>query len=430
MLDKLKEKYWQSDFTKNVMVMFSGNGLALVLPFLLAPFITRIYTPADFAGYELFARLLELVLVISAFRYEFAIVLPKREYEAIGILKLCLVLLFGVSVLSALIFIPFRNKIGIALENDNIADLLYWLPPAVFFTGALVIIGQYVARIGMFRVLAFNKILASGGNHGSKYLIGLGMPNGLGLVLGHLIGILMPLLAFFGVQRLKRLFREVWSNTADLKALASKYREFPLMNGTHSLFDQGQTTVLLFVISIYHGELALGLFAFTFRYLKIPVQVFGSSLSQVLIPRLAQNINEGIPIRSKVLRIILSLSAIGILPFAVLMIFGPAIFGFVFSEEWREAGVYAQVMAPWFLLNFIASPISMLPSLLGKQRTFLIINAIGSVLIVVAAFFFSYYGFGFITVLISITIIDVLVNVICIRWFVKLSGNTSLQSKN
>ncbi len=46
----------------------------------------------------------------------------------------------------------------------------------------------------------------------------------------------------------------------------------------------------------------------------------------------------------------------------------PELFAFIFGSEWREAGVYAQWLAPWLLLVFISSPLSTLPSVLEKQH--------------------------------------------------------------
>jgi len=45
----------------------------------------------------------------------------------------------------------------------------------------------------------------------------------------------------------------------------------------------------------------------------------------------------------------------------------PEVFTYVFGNEWRQAGIYAQWLSPWLLLVFISSPLSILPSVLEKQ---------------------------------------------------------------
>jgi len=56
----------------------------------------------------------------------------------------------------------------------------------------------------------------------------------------------------------------------------------------------------------------------------------------------------------------------------VLMLFAPQLFAIVFGDDWREAGVYALILSPWMALNFITSPLSQLPLVVGQQgRAFL-----------------------------------------------------------
>jgi O-antigen/teichoic acid export membrane protein len=40
------------------------------------------------------------------------------------------------------------------------------------------------------------------------------------------------------------------------------------------------------------------------------------------------------------------------------MFFGPWIFGFVFGEEWYDAGVYAKFLSIYVLMAFISAPIA------------------------------------------------------------------------
>src|SRR5439155_3644918 len=56
-----------------------------------------------------------------------------------------------------------------------------------------------------------------------------------------------------------------------------------------------------------------------------------------------------------------------IAPFIVLMLCAPSLFGFVFGAAWRDAGVYALILAPWMALNFLTSPLSQLPLIVGRQ---------------------------------------------------------------
>jgi O-antigen/teichoic acid export membrane protein len=68
------------------------------------------------------------------------------------------------------------------------------------------------------------------------------------------------------------------------------------------------------------------------------------------------------------------------MPLVVLLFFGPDLFELVFGTEWRQAGVYAQWMAPWIYLQFQWSPLSMLSHVMELQREALIAQFMALVL--------------------------------------------------
>ncbi|MCA1750469.1 MAG: lipopolysaccharide biosynthesis protein [Cryomorphaceae bacterium] len=385
---KIFNFYKRSDFARNVGVMFSGNAVAMVLPFLLAPLISRIYSPEDFASFELFAKIMALVAVVGSLRLDLAILLPKGEKEAMALVRLSFNILIGISVVVGALFIIFRDSVGELLNNESLPELLYLLPLGIFSYGALNIVNQFLIRKRDFKEAAVVKIFAAGGNNVTKYGLGLFMPNPLGLSLGQIFGAVFPLLYVLKVKNIREMLRSLGMPVQADRKLIRKYRDFPLINSAHAFYNEGQQTVLIGLISAYYGEYALGLFAFSFRYLKVPLMVFGTSISQVLNERWARELNEGKSIRSSMVKIIMVLIAISIVPFGVLFFFGTPIFAFVFGDNWADAGAYAEIMAPWLFANFIVSPLTMLPILLGKQAAFFRI-AIASSVITLAALAYS-----------------------------------------
>lgn len=427
-MNKVRTRFLKSDFGRNIAVMFSGNGVAMILPFILAPFIARIYTPEDFAGYELFVKILTLFAVVSSLRFEMAILLPSSEKESNGLTKLSFELLIVFSILSALV-IPFRQEIGQILDNQALASLLWLLPLAVFVTGAIKILIQVLIRRQQFKVLATNKIIASGGNNGSKFLLGLEFPMSLGLVWGHILGLVLPILALFRRKAVQKLPGELRKLKSSRKSLFAKYRDFPMVNTFHVLVEEGQEALLLFLISAYYGEITIGVFAFAMRYLRIPLAFFGSSLSQVLNEKLARERNAGIAIRPTVTRIVVGLAAVCIVPFTLLFFFGEPIFTVVFSAEWSAAGRYAQYLAPWLFLYFIETPLSMLPLIVDRQRRFFTINSIGHFLTLGVVAWLGFHHAPFERVLIWFSGLQSLFLLILILWFVYIAGGPKFQFK-
>jgi O-antigen/teichoic acid export membrane protein len=402
--------------------MVSGNSVSLILPFALAPFITRIYSPEDFAGYELFAAIVAMIATLGSLRYEYGIILPKTEEEADGVVKLSFRILISATVLSALLLIPLRENIGDLSGSTSLESLIWWVPPAVFFTGGVVILNQYLMRLEQFKVMATNKILATASNHGSKYLFGLALPSSLGLVLGHLVGMVIPFLSLFTRTQIRQLVKRLVSKRYELKAIAKKYREFPLYNTPHAFYDEGHKTLLFFLISLAYGEALLGLFALTIRYLRIPVQVFGSSLSQVFMPRVVKDRTAGKDIRPLVRRLMIGSALVGIIPFGLIILFGEPVFGFVFGAEWAESGRYASILAPWLFLNFITSPVSMIPTIVSRQGAFFAMNVLFTIVAILLVFAIWKLGYSFTTAAYAYMAVNALLNLLLIFWFLHIAS--------
>jgi O-antigen/teichoic acid export membrane protein len=59
---------------------------------------------------------------------------------------------------------------------------------------------------------------------------------------------------------------------------------------------------------------------------------------------------------------------LGLGPSLLLFAFSPMLFAWVFGASWRAAGELAQILAPLYFLNFIASPLSYVFFVSGKQK--------------------------------------------------------------
>jgi O-antigen/teichoic acid export membrane protein len=55
-----------------------------------------------------------------------------------------------------------------------------------------------------------------------------------------------------------------------------------------------------------------------------------------------------------------------------MLVFGPDLFGFVFGEQWRTAGEYAQILSVLLVFRFVVSPLSYVLLVYGRQRVALV----------------------------------------------------------
>jgi O-antigen/teichoic acid export membrane protein len=247
----------------------------------------------------------------------------------------------------------------------------------------------------------------------------------MGLVIGHLVGTLVPGILMLATRASRNFLFHKEAADISQRTLIRKYKDFPLVNSTHVLVDESSKALLFFGISFYFQDVVLGLFAFTFRYLRVPIQVMGTSLAQVLNERMARMRSENQSLTPVVAKTIFYLALIGLIPFGVLFFYGEPIFTFVFSDAWSVAGSYAEIITPWLYLNFMVSPMSMLPIIVNKQKTYLLINTLLQISSLSVLFIRSQMGASPEQVFFEIAMVFAAFHLFMIYWFIRISRSTA-----
>jgi O-antigen/teichoic acid export membrane protein len=247
------------------------------------------------------------------------------------------------------------------------------------------------------------------------------------LVWGQIIGVLVPVVDFLRLKSIRSEVFGAFKQKVSSKELFRKYRDFPLVSASHGFFDEGQKTLLLFIISAYYGEIVLGLFAFGLRYVRVPLQVFGVSLSQVLNEKWARQLDSEHRIKTEVVKTGFFLFGIGLVPFALLFFFGEELFAFVFGSDWTRAGEYSEIMAVWLFLNFIISPMSFLPVLLKRQRTNFLIAIVGNVVTLSVVFGMAIAQYDFTVVLYAFVFCNVILYLYIWLWYIRIAGKGRIE---
>jgi O-antigen/teichoic acid export membrane protein len=63
-----------------------------------------------------------------------------------------------------------------------------------------------------------------------------------------------------------------------------------------------------------------------------------------------------------------ALVLLGAAPALLILAFAPSLCAWIFGEPWRPAGDFARILAPLYFLNFVASPLSYVFFVAGKQK--------------------------------------------------------------
>ena len=114
---------------------------------------------------------------------------------------------------------------------------------------------------------------------------------------------------------------------------------------------------------------------------------------------------------------------IGILPFALLGIYGEYVFTILFGTKWGPAGIYTQSLAPWLFLAYINPPATQIIIVKQKFRFNLCFNIISLILRILSIVIPAIFAFTPYHTLMAFSIIGVLTNLVYILYAFKQTSS-------
>jgi len=358
--------------SRNATLIMLGTVAGQACTLLSMPLLSRLYTPAEMGYFTMFSALVGLFTTTAALHYELAIPLPASERRAAQLTVLALGIVGVCSLgITAALLLAGPTLLGLANASE-LQPVKYWLPASFFLGGVTIVWSVYSIRRGRFARNALSKGLQGSVQAFSQTgfaLSGAGWP---GLIAGQLLGSAAATLPLLDgrVWKTNRLFR---GRTRRLSALLRKYRNFPLAAAPSSLINSAAGNVPTLLLAAFFGAGVAGLYGLGVRVLQMPLRVVGQSISQVFLGQAARaRRDRSLPQQvAIVFQVLLKLSLHTFIPLAII---ARPLFSVAFGPEWEEAGAYTQWLMPWLLISFVSTPLSMLVTILEKQRVELVLQ--------------------------------------------------------
>lgn len=405
-------------YTKNFLTMLSGNTFSQLIPFIIAPIIARLFTTEEFAVLANFMAIVGVLGIVATGRLELAIALPKDKKEAqqIAFTGFLITLLLG--FLSILLPV-FAYQIGELYHDQLLSSYLWLVPLSVISYGLLGLTNNWNLRHERFHAISIGKISQSIINNGLAALLGYIGWGVDGLIIAWLISQYINIFVLlFGVSR---SFNRKDFSLLTIKSTLKEYKDFPMINSLHAFSDIFFSQFLLYwIISTFFGIAELGLFAMMNKYVRAPIVLVSSSVSQLFYVEAGKAINQNysiLPIVKKTLKTTLFFAV----PFVVsVYFFGPILFKWYLGDNWEQAGVYAKSLTPILFFYFIISPISGLPILMNQQKKAFIYSVIGYAASCFVLYATTWFGYTFSTALWFYSLIFGVYNLCMISWYFSL----------
>ena len=429
-ISKIKNFFKRSDFSKNVLTLFSGTLLARLIIILSLPILTRLY-PKEVIGLFISYSVIVMILsVISTLQYDMAIVLTESTKDRINIVVLSLIVTTIFSLFLFLFFYFFYDEFTSLLfmmDKKSIGKWFYAVPISVFLVGIFQTLTYWNSKKSNFKILSKARISKSIFTVLFQFSFLNILLNG-GMIFGLIIGQFSS-----SVFLLVKSFKEIFiDNYRSIKLnlilkLAIKYRRIAIYNTLISSLNMISVQLPVILLGRFFGMTATASYGIAHQTVSGSMGLISSSISDVFYPKVSTKLNNAEDIRSFIIKTYKAMFKIGIIPFILLFIFAPFLFQ-IFGEDYIEAGRITQIMTPWLFLMFLNNPITRLVTVLKKQTFSLKYD----LLLALFRFLSLYLGFKifndlYISILLF-SIVGVIFNIFFMLYFLKVTKN--IDSKN
>lgn len=387
-----------SQLLRNILTVVSGAAGAQALTLAFMPVITRIYGPEAYGVLGTFLSVTLMLIPVAALTYPIAIVLPRRDGDARGLVRLSLLIALGMAALVALLLYLFGDALTTRLQIQILQPYLLLVPLVMFSGAALEICQQWLFRTQRFRITASVAVGHSLLFNSIRTLAGLVQSSALVLVcstaLQHALHAAMLGLAMLRAKPhidnhdgdQSKQSGESVEQEPGLLALARRHSDFPMFRAPVMLINAVSQQLPTLILAVYFGPAAAGFFALCRQAMSMPTNLIGKSVADVYYPRISRAIHDGEPVAAMLIKATAALALVGLVPFSLVVAFGPWLFALVFGEQWQVAGEFARWLALAEYLVFVSRPCVVAVPALSLQRRFLVFEIFSTSLRVLALF--------------------------------------------
>ena len=381
----------RSKLLRNIVTVVSGTAGAQAITLAFMPVITRIYGPEAYGVLGTFLSVTMMLIPVAALTYPIAIVLPKRDGDARGLVRLALVTALVLAALVALALQLFGERVAAVADISIIQPYLMLIPFVMFCGAALEICQQWLFRTQRFRITASVAVGHSLLFNSIRTVAGLLQSSALVLVCTTALQQALHA-AMLGLAMLRAKphtdnhHGDAEQDNPGMLELARQHSDFPKFRAPVMLINAVSQHLPTLVLAAYFGPAAAGFFALCKQALTMPTNLIGKSVADVYYPRISRAIHDREPVAAMLLKATAALGLVGLVPFTLVAVIGPWLFALVFGEQWHVAGEYARWLALAEYVIFVSRPCVVAVPALSLQGRFLLFEVFSTSLRVLSLF--------------------------------------------
>ena len=343
---------------KGVAAILSSTAGGQLVTLAATPFLTRLYSPADFGVFAVLVSIVVIAATVGSLRLEFAIpVCSPAEARVLVRIALTTSLLAGLGLVPLVLTGEYAQDAQLWGGSRGVGLALLVIVYLVWVTSAYTVLTNYALRQRTYGAVARRNFLQALGTAGGQLALARWLPSSIGLTLGLALGRSIGVLSLVRETRLAR--RDVVS-APQWRAVLGAYWRYPAVFLPAGLMNELSLQFPILLVGFAYSAPDAGNLSQAIRLTAVPAALLGGAVSSVVMAEMAHRVREGtINNRVRYLKASKALLPIAIGWAAVLLLAAPWVLPALLGEGWVSSGLYAAVMAPSVGLSVLVSPLTM-----------------------------------------------------------------------
>ena len=427
-LDRLATK---GGLARAAFVLGSATLATQAIGVLLSPIYSRLYTPADYGLFGVYSSIVATALTVGSLCYETGIPVGKDDSEAVGLttIAILIVVLIG---FGALAWFGLGSLFSSGDTQYQLGGYLWLIPGGIVGGGVYRAIRFWALRREAMAAIARTSVSQLIGSNAVGLGFGILHPSPLGLMLSGIVG---SCAGAWGLARRTQLIPQMQAERGQgltpgqLRALAGKYRQLPLICAPSTLFNSLGLFLPGMLLAPYYGADFAGQFFMGMKVIGLPASLIGGVLSQVFFSSAAAVARERPEDLARFVRRAFIRGAACSLLILLVGFAAPWVVPFALGANWRQSGEITLWLSIYCTVGLSVSALSYIPNVVGRLRGQFIIDVVRALAVFLLFFVGHETGFSGMAVVKGYTLVMVLNYVACYFLYkhqVKLVSRTGL----
>jgi O-antigen/teichoic acid export membrane protein len=350
-----------------MLVVMAGSGAAQVISMALVPVISRLFSPAEFGVSGSFGAVAGVIAAAVTLEYSQAIMLPRSKDDALGLLAVSLSSTSFVAFLTLTICVLAPGFINGLMQTQGVFPLTL-LVVSTLVSGTNYSFQAWAVRAKAFKQTSTSQVIRSFSGKGATIgfgFLGAGAP---GLIAGNIVGNALASINVFRVLLPDLGLLRKQATPSSMVKLAREYRDFPAYTASQGVINALSGGLPVLLLTRFFGLPVAGSYAFALNVLTFPMGFVLGALRQVLFQKASESQHQGRSLSALYIKVTATLFGMALLPTAVILAWGPHLFGWFFGAQWQTAGEFSRGLMIWMAVVFCNLPAVLFGRIIRIQR--------------------------------------------------------------